>query len=104
MRSGKNRAAKDLQEQTGCKYQTALNLLRKHKGDFEAARKELAGVPDDLTKKCCFNCSVTCDQDEFCFGCGEYICNNCDVGFMLGKGHDPVEHLEEEQEEEQEDE
>lgn len=42
----------------------------------------------------CRFCGVELDNDYFCSGCGEFICDDCDVscGEIPFGGHDPFEH------------
>ena len=45
----------------------------------------------------CFNCGKRCSQDFYCYGCNEYVCDDCGTGYSLasakGSGHDPEDHL-----------
>ncbi len=43
----------------------------------------------------CFNCKKECTKDDFCHGCGKYVCSECDVSHPWGK-HAAYEHLQEE--------
>lgn len=46
----------------------------------------------------CYFCHKQTDNDFYCYGCKEYICEGVDCGIpwsvasMLGKGHDPEDH------------
>lgn len=44
----------------------------------------------------CFKCKKDVTQDDFCFGCKQYVCEPCNVnalGIRWG-GHDVEEHYE----------
>lgn len=54
------------------------------------AAVELAEKKAEEAKKC-FLCSNPCTEDDYCNGCGKYICQSCDVHQPVGE-HEPHEH------------
>lgn len=51
----------------------------------------------------CFECGIECfKDDDFCHGCGEVICGNCSVNMTVTPGHQPEEHLDPTEEEDDE--
>jgi hypothetical protein len=55
--------------------------------------------PDaNATEGPCFNCGTPCTSDDFCHGCKTFICEKCTLGSPMGFRHNPVEHLEYEDE------
>lgn len=44
----------------------------------------------------CYFCKKPTDGDHYCFGCGEYICDECELPWSLasaiGHGHRPEDH------------
>jgi hypothetical protein len=54
--------------------------------------------PNDAaaTSPTCFNCGTPCDDDNKCSGCGEFVCEDCDVNYAMPLGgHERGLHLEE---------
>lgn len=44
----------------------------------------------------CFFCGKLVDaEDDFCHGCGEYVCSECGINCCLMGPHEVQEHLEE---------
>lgn len=41
----------------------------------------------------CFNCKEVVDEEMFCSGCGEYICDTCEKVEVMGFNHEPSDHL-----------
>lgn len=42
----------------------------------------------------CFNCSEPSNEDEFCHGCQNYICDECNTNpDTSGPGHNRLEHM-----------
>ena len=58
----------------------------------KAAREHLMRTGPGLGK--CWNCNNDCGPDDYCSGCGEYICEDCTTNFDLVGGHDVEDHLE----------
>lgn len=58
------------------------------------AKKPAKKPNTDLTGSC-FNCGKPLTQDDYCFGCKEYICDKCDAnGVTMPPGrHEPTDHL-----------
>ncbi|KKL65825.1 hypothetical protein LCGC14_2151120 [marine sediment metagenome] len=48
---------------------------------------------DASTKGKCFECGLTCGQEEFCFGCRVFVCDECSLNCELMRGHEPEDHL-----------
>lgn len=48
----------------------------------------------------CFNCNEPVPRGSFCFGCKEFVCDECDVNHDVWGGHSPEAHLEEPEDEE----
>ena len=43
----------------------------------------------------CYHCKESCNEDQFCHGCKQYICEDCSKNYeMPWGGHDPDLHLE----------
>ena len=42
----------------------------------------------------CFNCYSPCDEDAYCHGCKEYVCDECGVEDTPFGEHSPEDHLE----------
>lgn len=40
----------------------------------------------------CFNCSAPLDDDYFCYGCEEFVCDECNVSGAWGD-HTAEDHL-----------
>jgi hypothetical protein len=40
----------------------------------------------------CYFCGCPCQEDDFCSGCDEFICDDCDETHPMGP-HDPEDHL-----------
>jgi len=61
------------------------------------AEKNLHQKQEYLPKveiKECFNCQKSVDENSFCFGCKNYICDECDVnGINLFGKHQCEDHL-----------
>lgn len=48
----------------------------------------------DLKPKKCFKCKKELNEDYFCSGCQDYICDECDVNYNIPFGGHPKElHL-----------
>lgn len=45
-----------------------------------------------MKTRTCYGCSRECGEDEFCNGCGYYICYDCEEGYPTGK-HGPGAHF-----------
>ena len=45
----------------------------------------------EATEPKCYFCGKPCDKEDYCFGCGEYVCSNCDETSPFGS-HDVEEH------------
>jgi len=43
--------------------------------------------------KKCYLCGMECDEDDICYGCDEYICDECNEVDQMGK-HRPEDHKE----------
>lgn len=41
----------------------------------------------------CYHCETDCGESEFCYGCGEFICQTCSVNSSLSGQHHPEDHL-----------
>jgi len=39
----------------------------------------------------CYFCNRECDEEDYCVGCGEYICSKCDLNDCMGD-HVPEDH------------
>ena len=50
----------------------------------------------------CYLCGKQVSEEMYCFGCQEYICDECDVGHCIGFNHKPEDHLNPDWEEENE--
>ena len=46
----------------------------------------------DLVPRCYF-CKKVAGEDDYCYGCGEYICENC-YGYPPSGRHDVAQHQE----------
>ncbi len=54
-------------------------------------RREVAMAASEMY--ICDLCSVDrCNSGDFCYGCEEWVCNECDVGNVWGP-HNPEDHL-----------
>ena len=62
-------------------------------------------APDTPQEVICYLCDTNLTtQDDFCFGCKQPICSDCSRNMTIGGfGHDPEDHLENEDDEEDED-
>jgi hypothetical protein len=49
----------------------------------------------------CYFCDAECDEDDFCYGCGNYICSECDQIEQI-RHHLPDDHRAEDAEDEEE--
>jgi hypothetical protein len=51
---------------------------------------------NEKTEGICYFCEDPCDQDDYCFGCQQFICKGCDKrGLeMPFAAHDIEEHKE----------
>lgn len=50
----------------------------------------------------CFLCDGDTTENDFCFGCKQPICSDCSKNESTGGfGHDPEDHLEEDEEEDE---
>jgi hypothetical protein len=58
------------------------------------SKAEAAELP---TEGPCFHCEEPCTSDNYCFGCKSFICEECDREQQMGFGHDPSDHLLEEE-------
>jgi recombinational DNA repair protein (RecF pathway) len=63
-----------------------------HVRPSETTMTTLTGVSDVANK--CFNCGQQCNDDDYCHGCGAYVCGECwtDGDAPWGK-HAPEDHL-----------
>jgi hypothetical protein len=52
------------------------------------------------TQSECFHCTEDVDDDTFCHGCGVHICEDCENNHTLMGQHDPMDHLDEPEEDE----
>lgn len=43
----------------------------------------------------CKLCGASCFEEDFCYGCDEYICEECDIGTTLIGKHEYTKHGEE---------
>lgn len=44
----------------------------------------------------CHFCNTELDEDNRCFGCGKFVCDECDVNYDMPFGaHDVEEHAQE---------
>ena len=43
----------------------------------------------------CFECGADCSQEHYCFGCKEFVCEECSVNDSLMGSHIPEDHLNE---------
>lgn len=41
----------------------------------------------------CFNCNAEVGEDLLCYGCGKYVCEDCDSNYNLMGHHNREEHL-----------
>ena len=41
--------------------------------------------------KTCYFCGKDCDEGDFCHGCQQYVCSDCDETGVFGS-HDVEEH------------
>ena len=41
----------------------------------------------------CYNCGNLMDSEFYCFGCQEFICDECDTDFGCFGSHEPDDHL-----------
>lgn len=45
----------------------------------------------------CFNCNKEVGADDYCYGCTNYVCDECSLNMNAGGfGHDPEDHLDDE--------
>lgn len=51
--------------------------------------------PEDQHVCANLECREPCDDDDFCFGCGFFICSEHSTEMPIGHGHDVIEHWEE---------
>lgn len=49
----------------------------------------------------CYFCNKQTDFDHFCYGCGQYVCDDCSLSDPVGF-HTPEEHSESDDEDEDE--
>lgn len=49
-----------------------------------------------LEEMSCYFCSEPCDDDDYCSGCGYFICQNCNLNRTLLNMHDVLDHKNEE--------
>jgi hypothetical protein len=52
----------------------------------------------------CYFCEEVTDEDHYCFGCGHYVCDNCDEDTQNIGDHNVEDHQDEEEEENEEEE
>lgn len=43
-------------------------------------------------KHYCFHCSRPVTKDDFCYGCGGFVCTSCDTEPQIGFGHTVQDH------------
>ena len=43
----------------------------------------------------CYFCKTDCTDEDYCYGCGQYICSTCDETGAWGD-HEPSDHKSEE--------
>jgi len=45
----------------------------------------------------CYHCKKQVGRDNYCYGCKEYICDDCNLPWSVadayGKGHHPEDHI-----------
>ena len=41
----------------------------------------------------CFHCGIAAGRDDYCFGCGKYVCQECNSNLRLMGKHLPGDHL-----------
>lgn len=55
-------------------------------------------------ENCCFLCGDLCDEEDYCYGCSQYVCDNCDQRPSGDIGvHDVYDHDGREDDDEDED-
>lgn len=54
---------------------------------------DIKGGSATLSKKepKCYFCGKHCTEEDFCYGCQQYICEDCDETGIMGS-HDPEDH------------
>lgn len=61
----------------------------------ELPKTNIFGEPikeaDPNKPKECYFCHTPCTDDQYCFGCGEYVCLNCNHFEGMGN-HDVEDH------------
>lgn len=50
--------------------------------------------PEDQDKCAHLECRAPCTDDDFCYGCKFFICEEHGVNMMVGHGHEVIEHWE----------
>ena len=49
-------------------------------------------IIEERTMPNCYFCNREVGEDDFCFGCQQYICDKCDDSEQAGD-HEPEDHL-----------
>ncbi len=84
-------------------YRPLTNALNRGErlcvGCVERLGKTAAPPPPVATASAesCFHCKQPCTSDNFCYGCKSFVCNDCGVESPMGFGHDPEDHLAEDE-------
>jgi hypothetical protein len=42
----------------------------------------------------CCHCGDETPPDRYCYGCGEWVCDDCETNYNLSGGHHKDDHLE----------
>ena len=48
----------------------------------------------EVAAEVCWHCGEAATNEDFCYGCGVYVCNECSLNYELPPGsHEPEAHL-----------
>ncbi len=65
--------------------------LKKKAKTNPIVKTEVVKVKDSTSK--CHHCDRKTDEDDYCYGCKDFICGVCDIEMASGYGHHPDDHL-----------
>jgi hypothetical protein len=74
---------------------TASFGFEEKEASMTTAVRGKTGQETDIPK--CYFCKTPVTEDEYCYGCGEYVCDDCGLSMNPPFGKHPVEaHQEDE--------
>jgi hypothetical protein len=68
-------------------------VAKKIRGGKAVKKKPVAKKkPRKRASHYCLICSVSVPEDDFCYGCGAFICTACDGNPQVGFSHTAFDH------------